>query len=74
MCTLTLFSAKYVFKIIVLKQAIKNSSSVVALFSQRRKILRLSMPYTTHLQYCKICFFFIFVAIAVAVFCVQLVK
>ena len=57
-CTLTLFSAKYVFKIIVLKQAIKNSSSVVALYSQRRKILRLSVAYTTHLQYCKICFFF----------------
>ena len=44
MGALTLFSSKYVFKIIVLKQAIKNSSK-----QSKTEFFDFEVPYTTHL-------------------------
>ena len=62
------------YKIIVLKQAI--SSSIIALYSQKHKMLWLSLPYTTNLQYCSMFFLFFFhiCSNSNCCFCVQLVK
>ena len=62
------------YKIIVLKQAI--SSSIIALYSQKHKMLWLSLPYTTNLQYCSMFFVFFFhiCSNSNCCFCVQLVK